>query len=82
MDFALKTISSAVANRHFSTLLRDVSTGEVFTALSRGRPVATIGPAHASAGAREAARLSLVERLHSQSPAGSGDWTRDELYDH
>jgi len=77
----MKTISAADANRHFSALLRDVSTGEVFTVLSRGRPVATIGPAHASAGGRDAARLSLVERLHSQSPAGPRNWTRDELYE-
>lgn len=77
----MRTISAADANRHFSALLRDVSTGEVFTVLSRGRPVATIGPAYASVGGREAARLSLVERLRSQSPAGSRDWTRDELYE-
>ena len=77
----MKTISAADANRHFSTLLRDVSTGEVFTVLSRGRPVATIGPAHASAGAREAARLSRIERLQSQSPGSAREWTRDELYD-
>ena len=38
----MKTISAREANRHFSILLREVSSGEVIKILSRGKPVATI----------------------------------------
>ena len=36
--------------------------------------------AHASADAREAARLRLMERLRSQTPVGTRDWARYDLY--
>lgn len=36
--------------------------------------------AHASAGARAAARLRLMERLRSQTPVGTRDWARYDLY--
>ena len=42
----MKTISAADANRHFSSLLRDVATGEVVTVVSRGKPVAVISAAN------------------------------------
>ena len=77
----MKTISAADANRHFSTLLRDVATGEVITVLSRGKPVATISPAGRENSQRETAKLSLLERLHQQKPTGARSWTRDELYE-
>ena len=77
----MKTITASDANRHFSTLLRKVATGEVITVLSRGKPVATIAPARSTSGEREAAKLNLLERLHQQSPGGARDWTRDELYE-
>ena len=77
----MKTISAADANRHFSGLLRDVATGEVVTVLSRGKPVATIGPAVPESGQREIARQGLLERLRQNKATGSRNWTRDELYD-
>ena len=77
----MKTISAADANRHFSTLLRDVATGEVITVLSRGKPVATISPAGRENSQRETAKLSLLKRLHQQKSTGARSWTRDELYE-
>lgn len=77
----MKTISAGDANRHFSNLLRDVASGEVITILSRGKPVATIAPAHSGSSEREAAKFNLLERLHRQEPNGARNWTRDELYE-
>ena len=77
----MKTISAADANRHFSSLLRHVATGEVVTVLSRGKPVATIGPAMPEKGQREMARQILLNRLRQNKVSGSRNWTRDELYD-
>ena len=77
----MRTISAGEANRHFSTLLRDVATGEIITVLSRGKPVATISPARLGDVERAAAKLNLLERLRQQTPAGARHWTRDELYE-
>lgn len=77
----MKTISAGDANRHFSSLLRDVATGEVITVLSRGKPVATIAPARSDNGEREAAKLNLLTRLRQQITSGSRNWTRNELYE-
>lgn len=77
----MKTVSAGDANRHFSALLRDVATGEVVTILSRGKPVATIGPAQSGRMERDDAKLNLLERLRQQSPNGERNWTRDELYE-
>ena len=75
----MKTISAADANRHFSSVLRDVATGEVVTVLSRGKPVATIAPARAGSAEREAAKRNLLTRLRQQKTRGTRDWTREEL---
>ena len=77
----MKTISAADANRHFSSLLRNVASGEVVTVLSRGKPVATIAPARSVRGEREAAKLNLLGRLRQQEPSGARNWTRNELYE-
>lgn len=77
----MKTISAAEANRHFSSLLRDAATGTITTVLSRGKPVATIGPANTLQGGQKSARLQLLNRLRSQEPTGARNWTRDELYE-
>jgi prevent-host-death family protein len=77
----MKAISAGDANRHFSKLLRDVAGGEVITVLSRGKPVATIAPSGADTQARETAKQRLLARLHRQRPSGTGNWTRDELYE-
>ena len=76
----MKTISAADANRHFSSMLRDVASGEVVTVLSRGKAVATIGPATPDSGQREMARKDLVVRLRQITATGQRNWTRDELY--
>ena len=40
----MKTITASEANRQFSSVLREVSRGQVFTVQSRGKPVAAIMP--------------------------------------
>lgn len=80
----MKTISAVDANRHFSSLLRDVATGECVTVLSRGKPVATIGPVARESASRLLARQALLERLRqtqAQATGGARYWTRDELYE-
>ena len=77
----MKTVSAADANRHFSSLLRDVATGEIVTVLSRGRPVATLSPVRLGGDQRQVARQSLLARLRQQKPSGMRNWTRDELYE-
>lgn len=77
----MKTISAGDANRHFSSVLRDVASGEVITVLSRGKPVATISPACSGGSERKAAKISLLRRLRRQNTSGARDWTRDELYE-
>jgi prevent-host-death family protein len=63
----MKTISAADANRHFSSLLRDVATGEVVTVVSRGKPVAVISAANHEDAFKLQAHKSLVARLISKS---------------
>lgn len=77
----MKTITAGDANRHFSSLLREVTTGEVITILSRGKAVATIAPVHSGGIERETARINLLSRLRQQTPCGARNWTRDELYE-
>lgn len=77
----MKTIAAGDANRHFSSLLRDAARGEVITVLSRGKAVATIGPARPASGQREVAKLILLQRLRQQQPSGTRNWTRDDLYE-
>ncbi len=77
----MKTISAGDANRRFSSLLRDVASGDVVTVLSRGRPVAMLSPVRLGDDQRQLARQSLLARLRQQQPSGMRNWTRDELYD-
>lgn len=77
----MKTVSAADANRHFSSLLRDVASGQVVTVLSRGKPVATIGPVLAKSDQHQAAKSGLLERLNRQPALGQRDWSRGELYE-
>lgn len=82
LDFtAMKTVTAAEANRQFSSVLREATQGEVFTIVSRGKPVATIGPVSASNAQRRAAQAALLERLRSQALTGKRAWTRSELYE-
>jgi prevent-host-death family protein len=80
----MKTITAAEANRQFSSVLRTVAQGQTVLVTSRGKPVATIAPAHldATLAAREQARQRLVEHLRQVRPTGvPRDWTRDDLYE-
>ncbi|HKK00668.1 MAG TPA: type II toxin-antitoxin system prevent-host-death family antitoxin [Desulfuromonadales bacterium] len=77
----MKTISAADANRHFSRLLREVSQGEDYTVVSRGRPVATIRPAKPADAERRSAKAALLARLRAQAATGSRTWGREELYE-
>jgi prevent-host-death family protein len=77
----MKTISAAEANRHFSTVLREVAQGEEFTVLSRGRSVASITPIAKGGLDRTLAKRTLLGRIRKQKATGSRSWTRSELYD-
>lgn len=77
----MQTVRAVDANRHFSNILKQVSQGEEFLVISRGKPVATIAPVRSSDKAHVAARSMLLERLASQEPTGVRNWTRDELYE-
>lgn len=76
----MKTVTAADANRNFSTLLREARQGEVYVVISRGKPVATIGPAVSNSPERHVAKEALMGRLKSQGVTGGRTWTRDELY--
>jgi antitoxin (DNA-binding transcriptional repressor) of toxin-antitoxin stability system len=83
----MKTITAAQANRQFSKMLAGVLQGEVFTVVSRGTPVATMGPVAAPGSPRMSARAALMVRLKAQKPRKVGgsnstprSWTRDDLY--
>jgi prevent-host-death family protein len=80
----MKTVTAAVANRNFSSLLKDVARGDCVLVTSRGKPVATISPVDTTAAdaARERARQQLLAHLRQVRPSGvPRDWTRDELYE-
>ena len=78
----MAVISAAEANRSFSRLLREVSTGACFTVLSRGRAVATISGPDPDLRSFGPARASLLQRLATQEPTGERrPWSRDDLYD-
>ncbi len=77
----MKSISAAEANRHFSSLLREVSRGARVTVTSRGKPVATISAAdQVERRERVAARRALLSRLRATPATGMRNWSRDELY--
>jgi prevent-host-death family protein len=78
----MKTVSAADANRHFSSLLREVRSGESVTVLSRGKPVAVIAPLDQSRNEqRQAAKLHLLDRLRHQEVRGERNWKREDLYE-
>ena len=77
----MKTVTAADANRNFSSLLREARHGEVYVVISRGKPVATIGPAESATRERHMAREALMARLKVQGVTGVRSWTRDELYE-
>ena len=77
----MRTVTAADANRQFSSVLREVSQGETFTVVSRGRPVATISPTSAHNAQRSAAKTCLLARLCTQGRTGACNWSRDDLYE-
>ncbi len=77
----MKSVTAAEANRQFSRMLREVSQGESFTVVSRGKPVATLSAAQSATLEQEAAKSSLLARLRAQEASGRRDWNRDELYE-
>ncbi len=77
----MKTVTAAEANRRFSAVLREVSRGEEMTIVSRGKPVATIGPVKSDSPDRQVAKINLINRLKKREKSGSRNWTRNELYE-
>ena len=78
----MQTLAATDANRHFSMVLKQVSQGEEFLVVSRGKPVATIAPVKKGDGSRRVARELLLQRLGSQQPETVAvTWSRDELYE-
>lgn len=77
----MASVSASDANRNFSALLREVTQGRSYTVLSRGKPVATLGPVQSDDRARKRARKALLARLHAQPATGVRGWSRDELYE-
>ncbi len=77
----METISAGDANRHFSSLLREVAAGKAVTILSRGKPVATSAPPGQDVQQQEAAKQQLLARLNQQGIEGARSWTRNDLYE-
>lgn len=77
----MQTVRAVDANRHFSSVLKQVSLGEEFLVISRGKAVATIAPVRKADSSHLAARGQLLARLSSQTVTGPLTWTRDELYE-
>lgn len=75
------SISSADANRNFSSLLRAVRDGESYVVTSHGKPVARIVPAGRHEAVATTARDLLLQRLAGHPVQEIGRWSRDELYD-
>lgn len=75
------SISSADANRKFSSVLRAVREGDSYVVTSHGKPVARIVPAGRHQAVATTARDLLLQRLASQPVSQVGRWSRDELYD-
>ena len=77
----MQTVRAVDANRQFSRVLKQVSQGEEFLVISRGKPVATITPVKRADNAHLAARKLLLNRLAEQETTGIRTWSRDELYE-
>ena len=77
----MKIISAGDANRHFSSVLREVAKGETVIVTSRGKPVAAIGASPRDEPLRRAARQTLLQRLRTQPASSERAWTRAELYE-
>ena len=78
----MRSVSATEANRHFSSLLREVAHGVRITVTLRGKPVATISAADSvEHQERAAAKGALLSRLRATPATGTRDWSRDNLHD-
>jgi antitoxin (DNA-binding transcriptional repressor) of toxin-antitoxin stability system len=68
----MNSLLAAEANRHFSSLLREVAQGEAVTTIS-----SVTRQDHDGLDAQTA----LLTRLRQQTASGSREWRRDDLYD-
>jgi len=79
---AMKTVTATEANRDFSKLLDEVSSGKAIGITKRGKMVATINQVNQRE--EEAAQASIREhlaQLRQQPVLGIPRGTRDELYE-
>lgn len=76
-----ETVSDAEAHRNFFRILRRVREGHSYVVTSHGRPVARLVPVDRHGSMPTGARDILLSRLRQQRLAGTGRWTRDELYE-
>jgi prevent-host-death family protein len=74
-----RAISASEANQRFSEMLRDVSQGDSFVVMSRGRAVARVVPIDTEAHSRSTARL--LEYVQTLPRRTAEHWSRQELYD-
>jgi prevent-host-death family protein len=78
----MKTVTATEANRDFSKLLEEVSTGKPIGITKRGKMIATINPVQQID--EEAARAKVMQHLswlRKQPLLGIPRGTRDELYE-
>jgi antitoxin (DNA-binding transcriptional repressor) of toxin-antitoxin stability system len=75
------SLLAAEANRHFSSLWREVAQGEAVTVLAHGKPVTTISSVTRQDHDGLDVQTALLIRLRRQTPSGSREWRRDDLYD-
>jgi prevent-host-death family protein len=76
-----EAVSSAEANRRFSSLLRGVRAGRSYVVTSHGKPVARLVPAGRDEAIASGARGALLSRLRRQEIVHAEPWTREELYE-
>lgn len=76
----MKSVSATEANRHFSSLLREVARGVRITVTLRGKPVASISAANlVDHQARANAKRTVLSRLRATPATGARGWSRDDL---
>lgn len=81
-----KTISLRDANQRFAKIIREVEeTGESYTVLRKGEPVAVIGPEPSKArkftAEQDRAWQEMLEIMKRAKPSVGPPLTRDELYE-
>ncbi len=78
----MKMITATEANRDFSKILEQVSSGKAIGITKRGKIVATLNPARPTSEDAEAYKMEHLAELRSRKPIpGLTRGTRDELYD-